>query len=193
MAHLTNIPYITNGNVMELLNRFAIRFVQKYGYTYTVNILIVGGSAIALRYNSRATVDIDADIAFGGKISDIINQVALDLNIPNDWLNQDFVNSYSYSRKLWDRAEYIGTLNQVINVYIVSELDQLCMKSITTRTKDEDDVIVLAKALKNKGVTYEMFTENFYRLYRDYVKISRSKDKIIKSILKGRRNNRLSR
>lgn len=187
MAHMTDIPYITNGNVLELLNRFAIRFVQKYGYTYTVNILIVGGSAIALRYNSRATVDIDADIAFGGKISDIINQVALDFNIPNDWLNQDFVNSYSYSRKLWDRAEYVSTLNQVVNIYIVSELDQLCMKAVTDRLKDEGDVVILANALKNKGVTYEMFKENFYRLYGGYVKVSQSKDRRIRIILNGKR------
>ena len=54
---------------------------------YQVSVLIVGGSALALKYNCRGTVDIDADISYSGAISNSIRQVANLCNIPIDWLN----------------------------------------------------------------------------------------------------------
>ena len=73
-------------------------------------MLIVGGAALALKYNFRMTVDIDADIDFTGAITDAINAAVYANNIPTDWLNWGFMNTYSYSRCLWNNAIFVTAI-----------------------------------------------------------------------------------
>lgn len=69
MAHVTNIPYISNSNIMLYLDKLAEVLNNKYGqHNINYNVLITGGSALALKYNFRATVDIDADITLGREL-----------------------------------------------------------------------------------------------------------------------------
>lgn len=117
MAHLTNTPYINSQNALTFLNAFAFELVQTQNVNGAVNVLVVGGAALALKHGDRSTVDIDADISYGGLITPTINKVAKGFNIPTDWINQDFVKSYSYSRKLWVNAIPYCTLQGYMNIY----------------------------------------------------------------------------
>lgn len=171
MAHLTDIPYINHTNIITLLNDLAIDLkVTNPNLNAYVDILIVGGSALALKYNFRSTVDIDADIKFSGSITNCITSVARKRNIPTDWLNQDFTKSYSYSKFLWQNAIIVTTLQGYLRVYVVSDLDQLCMKVTAGRNKDFKDINKLLEELISRGCTYSIFMDRFKFLYGDYVK-----------------------
>lgn len=159
MTHKTNNPYLHRGNIPKSLNQ------TYHGNIGQVDILIVGGSALALKYNFRSTVDIDADIRFSGSIKGSINRVSKLYGIPDDWINQDFVKSYSYSRKIWESDIPITTLKSFMNIYVVSDLDQLCMKINSGRRNDERDTILLAYLVKSKGTHLNIVLENYKRLY----------------------------
>lgn len=99
--HKTDIPYINNSNIVALIAQLYVELYNKYGESLPeIRVLVVGGSALALKYAFRSTVDIDADIRFSGEITSSINRVAVNNNIPNDWINQDFMKSESYSRRI---------------------------------------------------------------------------------------------
>lgn len=133
MAHLTNVPYINNLNIDYLVNCLNNELLYRYGSNLSsFDILIVGGAALALKYAYRSTVDIDADIRFQHELTSSINQVAMKNNIPIDWINQEFMKSTSYSRNLWKNAIYYKSFG-FINVYVVCDLDQLCMKAVSGR------------------------------------------------------------
>ena len=85
MAHQTDIPYIDSSNVLLLLNDLTIDLASHHNmYNTYVDVLVVGGSALALKYNFRSTVDIDADIRFSGSIKQSIDSVARKRSIPTD-------------------------------------------------------------------------------------------------------------
>lgn len=85
--------------------------------------------------------------------------------IYEDWLNQDFMYSTSYSKRLCENAIYYTTLNRMINVYVVNDLGQLCMKVISFRRKDFEDIRYLVGLLKHQGCNYKIFEERLMYLY----------------------------
>ncbi len=148
MAHLAPKPYLNRENMVTYLNAFATIMKQTYG-NISFDMLIVGGSAIALKNGYRNnTMDIDSDIRCTVKVSDAIKQVAMIYGIYEDWLNQDFMYTESYSRRLTENAIYYTTLQGVVNVYLVNDLDQLCMKATAYRQKDLRDIRYLITSVK---------------------------------------------
>lgn len=174
MGHLTDKPYIHHDNILPLISNLNVALCNQYGNQLKhFNMLIVGGAVLALKYNFRMTVDIDADIDFTGAITDAINAVAYANNIPTDWLNWGFMNTYSYSRRLWNNAIFVTAIGY-INVYVVNDIDQLCMKAASGRTKDLKDIVFLTGKVCNSGITYSLFTKEFEFLYGDSTSIKYS-------------------
>lgn len=171
--------------MLVYLNAFANVLKSTYGSNLSINILIVGGSAIALKDGYRnATVDIDSCIDFPYNISDAIRYVARAYNIYEDWLNQDFMYSESYSNRLFVNAKYYTTLEGILHIYLVDDLAQLCMKATAYRKKDISDIRYLITILKQRGITYEMFLQRFSFLYGDYVVMKLSAQRGIERLFK---------
>lgn len=171
MAHLTDVPYIGQGNIDRLINDLNTSMYGIYGSSMEpFNMLIVGGAALAIKYNFRMTVDIDAEARFTRKIQDAIDMTARNNNIPKDWLNWGFMNTYSYSRRLWQNALPYKVFGY-ISVYVVSDLDQLCMKSVSGRKKDLGDIEFLVDKVCNQGYTYSQYMQEFALLYGDTVRV----------------------
>lgn len=171
MSHKTDIPYITNDNILIFLDSFAQSLLYRYRCNIEhVNILIVGGAALALKYNFRGTVDIDADINFRSNISNSIHDVAIKHSIPDDWMNQDFTMSASYSKYLWSNAILVQTFYNFMWVYVVTDIDQLCMKVISGRQKDNNDINLLTQKCISNNFTYSMFLKEYEFLYGNSVK-----------------------
>lgn len=188
MAHLTDKPYINVNNVLVLLNDLANDLLRRGVVNDTcVDILIVGGSALALKYAFRSTVDIDADIRFSGNVTESINNVANFRGIPKDWINQDFMKSYSYSRNLWVNAIPVTVLSGFLRVFVVNDLDQLCMKVTAGRDKDFTDMYKLLEILISKDCTYTMFLSEFEFLYKGTVKPKKRALNTVKSEFKRHR------
>jgi len=167
MAHLTTEEYLNKTNITKLINEFCFELVNNidyFQYDNTIKILIAGGSAIAIRTGQRNTCDIDADIKCRVSIKDSIIKIAKKHKIPNDWINQDFTSSPSYSRYIWQDAILIKKENSKINsniaveVYIISELTQLCVKASAGRRKDIRDIRVIMPIMcKNSNFCYSMY------------------------------------
>ena len=79
-------------------------------------------------------------------------------------MNSDVIKSYSYSRRLWDNSIFYSKICNV-NIYVVCDLDQLCMKATAFRQKDKKDINYLIKVLKYSGFTFDMFLNRYDYLY----------------------------
>lgn len=184
MAHITETPYINSQNIDYLIMCLSNAIQIKYGNNIeNFDILIVGGSALALKYAYRSTVDIDADIKFRSEITSCIDSIAASNNIPNDWINQDFTKSPSYSRRIWSNALYYKTIG-IINIFVVSDIDQLCMKLVAGRTKDVIDAIYLSERLISSGVVFSVVEHEYKYLYGDYIKPSQRLLSRVKKLFK---------
>lgn len=170
--HQTDIPYIDKNNIGKFINSFISEVANKYGPTLELKMLIVGGSALAIKYGFRATVDIDADIKCSHSVKGSINKAAEKLGVPSDFINEDFTTSDSYSRKLWDNAILLKQYNTDISIYVVSDVDQLCMKIVSARIKDDADIRMLTEKVRANGVKYTHIEERLKELYKGKVAVS---------------------
>lgn len=162
MGHLADYKFIYKENMDIYLQALNDCIYSKYGLV-KVSLMIVGGSALILGHRFRiSTEDIDAHIVSGGlDIQTCINTVSSMFSIPEDWLNSSFVNSPSFSPNLGNNAEFCHSYG-VLDVYKVSDLDLICMKLISFRDKDEED---LRGLLTDCYVTQEMISDRLIFLY----------------------------
>lgn len=171
--HEVSIPYIDTKNIGYLINGFITEITNKYGPTLELNMLIAGGSAIVIKHKFRSTVDIDTDIKCNHAVKGSINKAAEKLGVPSDFMNEDFTKSNSYSRKLWDNAIHIKSYGRNINIYVVDDIDQLCMKIVSGRPKDDADIRMLTEKLKERGVKAVLVNNRLNELYGGRVSFSR--------------------
>lgn len=151
---------------MGYLDLFAQYLVVDTNYSIgRVSVWIAGGAALALKYSLRGTVDIDADISFAGDVNKSIRKVARKCRLETDWLNQSFTTIATFSRRLWEDSIYYTTLQGYLDVYLVSDLTQLCMKLIAGREKDLSDISYLTQCCYNQGISYEAVLYRFKYLY----------------------------
>lgn len=55
----------------------------------------------------------------------------------------------------------------MLSVYVVADLDLYCMKIVSFRPKDIQDMEKIAEDLKRSSITFDKVEENFIRLYGD--------------------------
>ena len=73
--------------------------------------------------------------------------------------------TFSYS--LFDKATEYRVYRNILEVFIANDLDLYCMKLVSFRPKDVQDMEILAESLKKSGITKVDVTANFIRLYGD--------------------------
>lgn len=186
MAHLTTEKYLHKENMLVYLDTLCGEISKLYPND-VVNFLIVGGSAIALKDGWRnATVDIDACYSFYGHIRKIVEDVADYHGILKDWFNSDVMKSNSYSRRLWDNAIFYARCYNV-NIYVVCDLDQLCMKATAYRKKDLDDIMHIVQGLRLQGCTFDEFMQRYDYLYMGTVPMKSGAKSGIRKLFNKRR------
>lgn len=151
MAHVTDRPYLNRKNMELYLDKLAVEILNR-GIGRT-RILIVGGSAIALKHKFRnSTVDIDICIRENNGLYQCVLDVANKYKIPEDWINADVMHSLSFSYRLFENAQLHKVYRDILEVWVVSDLDLLCMKLKSGRVKDIEDAKHMVKILKKDGV-----------------------------------------
>lgn len=74
-------------------------------------MVIVGGGSILLNYGFReATQDFDIMVQSLGLIKNVSYRIADLYNLPDNWLNTDFMRTASYSDKLWEVSKHFVLL-----------------------------------------------------------------------------------
>ena len=90
----------TKGNLDTYLKELAKEMKRLNGRSVHAEIVLVGGAAILTNYGFRdMTSDIDAVIHANSSMKEAINAVGDKFDLPNGWLNADFMHTGSYSSK----------------------------------------------------------------------------------------------
>ena len=164
MTHLSKEEYLTAENMDQYFSALAMKI--KAAGIGEHSILVVGGAAMALKYRDcRSTVDIDICYQEQNHLYQCCLEVAREYGLPEDWLNADVMHSDSFSYSLFENAVLYNEYASVLKVYTANDLDLYCMKIVSFRPKDIQDLEVLANALNEANYGINDVRINFVRLY----------------------------
>ena len=91
----------TKENIDTYLKEVAKEYRKQIGKNMPAEMILIGGASVLVNYGFRdMTTDIDAVIQAASVMKDVINRVGDRYDLPNGWLNQDFVRTESYSTKI---------------------------------------------------------------------------------------------
>lgn len=160
----------TKENLDTYLKALAKEFRRISGKAMPAEIVLVGGAAILTNYGFRdMTTDIDAVIHAALSMKDAISHVADKFNLPNGWLNADFMRTGSYSPKLDEYSVYYKTFYGVLSVRTISAEYLIAMKLRSGRKYKNDlsDVIGILAEHQKQGtpITFDKINEAVDRLY----------------------------
>lgn len=141
-----------------------------------VEIILVGGASIIINYGFRdATTDIDAMIMADSVMQEAIYAVAEKENIPDGWLNADFMRSGSFSNALIATSSYYKTFANVLEVRTVKAEYLLAMKLVSGRNykRDLSDIVGMIEYYKQQGdpITGERVDKAVKTLYGSWEKV----------------------
>ena len=165
-----NTNTFTKDNLNTYLSEVAKQYRKLGGRAMPAEIILVGGAAVLANYGFRdMTTDVDALIHASSAMKDAINMVGDKYGLPNGWLNADFKNTASFSKKLLQYSDYYRTFSNVLQVRTVNAEYLVAMKLISGRTYKHDlsDVIgILAEhQQRGKPLTLENIHQAVVNLY----------------------------
>ena len=160
----------TKDNLDNYLKELAKEYRKLVGKDMPAEIVLVGGAAILTSYGFRdMTTDVDAIIHAASSMKDAINRVGDKFDLPNKWLNTDFMRTGSYSPRLDEVSVYYRKFSNVLTVRVVTDEYLVAMKLRSGRKYKNDlsDIIgVLADHERNnKPITMEMIDKAVEKLY----------------------------
>jgi len=163
----------TKENIDTYLKEVAKEYRKHAGKSMPAEIILIGGASVLVNYGFRdMTTDIDAVIQAASAMEDVIASVGSRYQLPNGWLNQDFVRTESYSPKLSGFSEYYRTFSNVLTIRTVSAEYLIAMKLRSGRQYKSDlsDVLgILAEHEKNgKPITPERIRKAVSDLYGEW-------------------------
>ena len=134
----------TKENLDQYLKELAKEFRKLNGKTIPADIVLIGGASVVINYGFRnMTYDMDAVINASASMKDAINHVGDKYNLPNGWLNTDFMKTTSYSPKIIQYAKYYRTFSNIVTFRTIVGEYLLAMKLMAGRKYKYDlsDVI----------------------------------------------------
>lgn len=144
----------TKENLDSCLKALAKEFRKLNGKSMSAEIILVGGAAILANYGFRnMTMDIDAVIHAASSMKDAIRAVGDKFNLPGGWLNEDFMRTGSYSKKLDEFSVYYKSFYGVLSVRTISAEYLIAMKLQSGRKYKNDlsDVIGILAEHEKQG------------------------------------------
>ena len=179
----------TKENLNNYLKELAKEYRKLGGKGMPAEIVLVGGAAILTRYGFRdTTTDIDAIIHAASSMKDAINRVGDKFDLPNKWLNADFIRTGSYSSRLTEVSVYYKEFSNVLTVRVVTDEYLIAMKLRSGRKYKNDlsDIIgVLAENERNnKHITMGMIDYAVEKLYGGWSDFPEESKTFIETALK---------
>ena len=186
-----NSNYFTRENLNTYLKELGKEYKKINGKSLPAEIILIGGAAILANYGFREmTTDVDAVIHAVSSMKEAVNHVGDKYNLPNGWLNADFMKTDSYSSKLDQYSVYYREFSNVLTVRTVSAEYLIAMKLCSGRKykKDLSDVIGILAEHEKRGepITMDRIDKAVTDLYGSWEKISEdSKNFIQEAMEKG--------
>lgn len=148
------MPYnkIKKDKLDYYLNELAKEY-HKLGRKSKGEIILIGGAAIIANYDFRhMSEDADSIIYAESHLKEAIQKVARKNNLPDNWLNQDFIYTRSYSDKIAKYAKNYKQLSYGITFKIIDREYLVAMKLASFRKYKNDisDIVgILIAEYKN--------------------------------------------
>ena len=167
--------------------------------TYSVELIVVGGASIILNYDFRGTtVDIDCIDVNGALMNEVVGQIADKYDLPEDWINTDFVKTASYSSSLIRYSTLYKTYgNGVLSIRTIKGEYLIAMKIMSGRKykNDYSDIYGIIKWHKrnNKQITIDEVDKAIVELYGSLSKVDKDAYNFTSNVIKEIDSNSLNR
>lgn len=176
-------------NLDFYLRELAREFRKLNGKTMRAEMILIGGASVLLNYGFRdMTYDIDAIIISSSAMKQAVNNVGDRLDLPNGWLNTDFMKTKSYSSKLREHSVYYKTFSNILTVRTVTAEYLIAMKLMAGRPYKNDlsDILGILNWHKENDVpvTYERIQSAVKELYGEWAVLPEASRKFIEKALK---------
>ncbi len=160
-------------NLDLYLKELAKEYRKRNGKNSHAEIILIGGASVIINYGFREmTYDMDAIISASSSMKDVINYVGDKYNLPNGWLNDDFMKTESYSPKIAQYAKYYRTFSNVVEFRTVTGEYLVAMKLMAGRQYkfDRSDVIGVLWDQEKEGnpLSLECIKKAVTELYGSY-------------------------
>lgn len=179
----------TKNDIDAYLKEVSKEYKKRSGRIIPAEIILVGGASVLINYGFRQmTTDVDAMYEAASSMRDAINSVGDKFDLPNGWLNTDFINTNSYTPELRKFATHYKTFYQVVDVYTIKAEYLIAMKLKSGRMYKNDlsDVLGILNEHKKAGneITLAQIQKSVINLYGSWESISEQSRKFIESMLK---------
>ena len=145
----------TKENIDIYLKEVAKEYRKLVGKGMPAELTLIGGASVLINYGFRnMTTDIDALIHAASSMKNAINRVADRYDLPNGWLNADFMNTDSYSAKLSQFSVYYRTYSNAVTIRTVAAEYLIAMKLRSGRQYKSDlsDVLGVLAEHERRGI-----------------------------------------
>lgn len=137
-----------------------------------IYMAIVGGCSIIINYSFRnSSNDIDSVILGNSVFNEAIRIVGRENGLPDNWINNDFETTNSYSDKLFNCAKKYKCFCGVLDVYTVNEEYLIAMKLASFRSykNDKSDIVGILNDMYENGreISLEKINDAVKKLYGD--------------------------
>ena len=178
----------TKESIDSYLKNVAKEYRKLVGKSMPAEFILIGGASVLINYGFRnMTTDIDAVIYAASAIKDAIRRVGDRFELPNGWLNDDFITTASFSPKLIEFSRYYKTYYGVLSVRTVAAEYLIAMKLRSGRQYKSDlsDVLgILAEHKKNgKDIKMEQIHKAVCDLYSDWSALPETSRNFIDSVM----------
>ena len=154
------------------------------GKNFSYELIVVGGASILLNYSFReTTIDIDCLDVNDALMNDIVNKVSDKYNLPNDFINTDFLKTRSYTPKLVQYSSfYKRYCNGALVVRTIKDEYLIAMKMVSGRKYKHDlsDIFGIIKG--NSTLNYAKIEEAVKNLYGNKIEIDKEVVEFVKDI-----------
>lgn len=162
--------FFTREDIDHYLFLLAKEYKKRSRKNKHAELILVGGASIIINYGFRdSTTDIDAMIMADSVMQEAIYAVAEKENIPDGWLNADFMRSGSFSSALVLHSSYYKTFANVLEVRTVKAEYLLAMKLVAGRNykRDMSDIVGIIDTCRQEGdmITEELVEKAMNELY----------------------------
>lgn len=144
-----------------------------------------------LNYDFRMnSVDVDAFNTYDSAIKDAAKLVADKYNLSQQWLNDDFKKTPSYSPRLRQYSSYYKTFSNVLEIRTISREYLVAMKMVSGRKYKNDlsDILgILYYHYKNNDeITYQQIEKAVVDLYSNFDRIKEDVVEFVKTAIENK-------
>ena len=158
------------------------------GKKFSYELIVVGGASILLNYSFRmSTIDIDCLDLNDALMNEIVNEVGNKYQLPNGWINTNFIKTNSYTPKLIQYSSFYKSFyNGTLIIRTIKDEYLIAMKMVAARKYKHDYSDIYGILKENQSLNFEMITRAVINLYGSFDVVSNETLNFVKQLFEGK-------